>query len=153
MATIHGMQDLWSSTRYWTLTPCSESLESQPLIHHGSLKSMVFKWRHTYLCVHEPVFSGTHTGSTNVYVKVQIVPQWLSGKESACQCRRHKFNPWVRKIPWRRKWQPTPTFLPGKFHGPRSLATVHGIAKSWTWLSNLGFQGKKCMGRWSWDIC
>ena len=30
--------------------------------------------------------------------------------------------PWVRKIPWRRKWQPTPVFLPGKFHGQRNLA-------------------------------
>ena len=55
-----------------------------------------------------------------------------SGKESAYQCRRcrrHEFNPWVGKIPWRRKWQPSPVFLPGKFHGQRSLATVHGIAK------------------------
>ena len=40
--------------------------------------------------------------------------RWLSGKESACQCRRHRFNPWVGKIPWRRKWQPTPVFLPGE---------------------------------------
>ena len=32
------------------------------------------------------------------------------------------FNPWVGKIPWSRKWQPTPVFLPGKFHGQRSLA-------------------------------
>ena len=32
------------------------------------------------------------------------------------------FNPWVRKIPWRREWQPTPVFLPGEFHGQRSLA-------------------------------
>ena len=32
----------------------------------------------------------------------------LSGKESACQCRRCEFNPWVGKIPWKRKWQPTP---------------------------------------------
>ena len=39
---------------------------------------------------------------------------WLSGKEPACQCRRHLFNPWVSKIPWRRTWQPTPLFLPGK---------------------------------------
>jgi len=31
------------------------------------------------------------------------------------------FNPWVEKIPWRRKWQPTPVFLPGKAHGKRSL--------------------------------
>ena len=40
-------------------------------------------------------------------------------KEPACQCRR--FLPWVRKIPWRKKWQPTPVFLPGKSHGQRSL--------------------------------
>ena len=39
----------------------------------------------------------------------------------ACHCRRHRFDPWVRKIPWRRKWQPTPVFLPGKSHGQRSL--------------------------------
>ena len=32
------------------------------------------------------------------------------------------FDPWVRKIPWSRKWQPTPVFLPGKFHRQRSLA-------------------------------
>ena len=36
-------------------------------------------------------------------------------------CGRPGFNPWVRKIPWRRKWQPTPEFLPGKFYGWRSL--------------------------------
>ena len=47
------------------------------------------------------------------------LPRWCSGKEPACQCRRHKrprFNLWVGKIPWRRKWQPTPLFLPGKSH-------------------------------------
>ena len=37
------------------------------------------------------------------------------------QCRRPGFNPWVRKIPWRRKWQPTPVFLPGESHWQRSL--------------------------------
>ena len=37
------------------------------------------------------------------------------------QCRRPRFDPWFGKIPWRRKWQPTPVFLPGKSHGPRSL--------------------------------
>ena len=36
------------------------------------------------------------------------------GKESACKCETLGFNPWVGKIPWRRKWQPTPVFLPGK---------------------------------------
>ena len=42
-------------------------------------------------------------------------PGGSSGKEPACQCRRHKrsgFDPWVRKVPRRRAWQPTPVFLP-----------------------------------------
>ena len=47
---------------------------------------------------------------------------WCSGKEPACQCKRHRFDPWVRKIPWRRKWQPTRVFLPGESHGQGSLA-------------------------------
>ena len=51
-----------------------------------------------------------------------VLPWWLSGKESACQCRRHGFNPWVNKIPWRRVWQPIPVFLLGKSYGQRSLA-------------------------------
>ena len=50
------------------------------------------------------------------------LPRWLSGKETTCQCRRHRFDPWVGKIPCRKKWQPTPVFLPGKSHGQRSLA-------------------------------
>ena len=51
-------------------------------------------------------------------------PDSASSKEPACQCSRHKrcrFDPWVRKIPWRRAWQPTPLFLPGESHGQRSL--------------------------------
>ena len=53
-------------------------------------------------------------------------PGGISGKESVCQCRRHKrhgFNPWVGKIPWRRKWQPAPVFLPGKYQGRGSLVS------------------------------
>ena len=51
------------------------------------------------------------------------LPRWLSCKEPACQCRRRKrcrFNPWVRKISWRRKWQPASVFLPGESHGHKS---------------------------------
>ena len=51
-------------------------------------------------------------------------PGGASGKEPACQGRRLKrwgCDPWIRKIPWRRKWQPTPVFLPGEFHGQRGL--------------------------------
>ena len=48
-----------------------------------------------------------------------------NGKEIICQCRRPRrrgFSSWVRKIPWRRIWQPTPVFLLGEPHRPRSLA-------------------------------
>ena len=54
--------------------------------------------------------------------------KWLVGEESTCQCRRYKrhgFDPWVGKIPWSRKWQPTPVFLPGEFHGQRNLVGYH----------------------------
>ena len=63
-----------------------------------------------------------------------LLPRWLSGKEPACQCERFKkleFDPWVRKIPRRRKWQPALASLPGESLGQRSLvAAVHGVAES-----------------------
>ena len=48
------------------------------------------------------------------------LPWWLRQQSFCLQCRRSGFDPWVRKISWRRKWQPTPVLLPGKFHGRRS---------------------------------
>ena len=65
-----------------------------------------------------------------MYIKTEFTqhqkhfPCGTSGKELACQCRghkRHKFYPWVGKIPWRRAQQPTLAFLPGELHGQRSL--------------------------------
>ena len=54
-----------------------------------------------------------------------------SSKESTCQCRRLSFNPWVRKMPWRRAWQPTPVLLPRKSPGQRSLVgSVRRVTKS-----------------------
>ena len=63
------------------------------------------------------------------------------GKMSACNGGRLWFDPWVRKSPWRRKWQPTPVLLPEKSHGQWSLvgSTVHGVVKSRTWLSDFSF--------------
>ena len=52
-------------------------------------------------------------------------PAGTSGREPACQCKRHercKFDPWIQKIPWSRAWQLTPIFLPGESNGHRSLA-------------------------------
>ena len=76
----------------------------------------------------------------STYPMVSGFPGGASGEESTCQGRRFRrrgFNPWVRKMPWHRRWQPTSAFLSGKFHGQRRLVsyTVHRIAKSWTQLS------------------
>ena len=48
-------------------------------------------------------------------------PWWLNDKESTCQYKRHRFEPWVQKIPWSGKQQSTPVVLPGKSHRQRSL--------------------------------
>ena len=57
-----------------------------------------------------------------VGLSLQGLPWWLSSEESTCQCRTCGFNPWVRKIPTRKKWQLTAEFLPGEPHGRKSLA-------------------------------
>ena len=68
----------------------------------------------------------------------QDFPGGSDGKVSVYQCGSPGFNLWVGKIPWRRKWQPTPVLLPRQSHERRSLvqATVHGVAKSRTRLSD-----------------
>ena len=59
-----------------------------------------------------------YQGISHFFISQQIF-QVSDGKETTCQCRRYRrprFDPWVGKIPWRRKWQPIPVFLPGEFH-------------------------------------
>ena len=75
----------------------------------------------------ELTVKGTDRQQTKEAKCTQILglPRRLSGKEFTGQCRRHrrrKFDSWVRKMLWRKKWKPIPVFLPGKFHGQRSLA-------------------------------
>ena len=70
------------------------------------------------------------------------LPRWSSGKESACQyrrCKRQKLNPWVEKIPWSSKWQPTPVFLSGKFHVQRLVGYSQWSQKSQTGLSDWAY--------------
>ena len=72
----------------------------------------------------------THTSPTHHFLFLCICEQSSGfpggprGEEPACRCRRqkrHGFDPWVGKVPWRRAWQPTPVCLPGESHGQRSL--------------------------------
>ena len=98
----------------------------------------------TTLCELPGLCSGWHGAKIQLYLEVsascwrwekshipphysrKICLQWRCGPS-------HGFDPWVGKIPWRRKWLTTPVFLPGKFHGPGSLGViVHGVAKSLT---------------------
>ena len=76
----------------------------------------------------EADFGGSkHCAQVN---NIQGFPGGPSGKKPACQHRRHTrsvFNPWVGKISWRKAWHPTPAFLPGKFHGRRSLASYSAL--------------------------
>ena len=66
------------------------------------------------------------SNNMNMYVCVCVLgfPSDTHGKKPSCQCRRYgrlRLGPWVGKIPWRSARQPTPGFLPGEFHGQRSL--------------------------------
>ena len=57
------------------------------------------------------------------YIGASLVAQSVKILPAKCRrCKRFWFDPWVGKIPWRRKWQPTPVFLPGKSHGQRNMA-------------------------------
>ena len=76
---------------------------------------------------------------------------WLRWKSICLQCGRPGFNPWVGKISWRRQWQPTLVFLPGKSHGRRSLVgySPRGLRVRHDWATSLGclqhlnsFQGR-----------
>ena len=79
-----------------------------PVINH----TYIYIHTHIYIYIYIHIYVHTHT-----HTRIRGFPGGTSGKELACQCRRHKrhgFHPWVGKILWRREGQPTPVFLPGK---------------------------------------
>ena len=84
---------------------------------HGIFQARVLEWvaiSFSYIYLH------------TYYMVLNIVGllRWFSGKEMpviATRGRRGRYNLWVGKILWRRKWQPTPAFLPGESYGQRSL--------------------------------
>ena len=128
----------WDGKRCWvgTMTP------KQPGIAAGFL---VLEGRHFIIHLHHLAYlqgSGSPSSMlspchpfTPSYKKSGL-PWWLRGKVSACQCRRCGFSSWVRKMPWRRKWQPTLVLLLGKFLDRRTWRAMDPrVVKSWTWLS------------------
>ena len=91
-----------------------------------------------------PVNSNTHQGQklnmSSCFIcspNMQILglPRWLSSKESVCNAgdAGDSLDPWVRKIPWRRTWEPILySYLKNPMNRGTWQATVHGVAKSWT---------------------
>ena len=127
---------------------------------HRTLNSMRMKFLSIYLCLLQFFFINLLQflvyWSSNYLVKfipryfiifdiiinkiillIWGLPWWLRWLETCLQCRKPGFKPYVRKIPWRRKWLPTPIFLL-KNSTEREICwtAVQGVTKSWTWLSD-----------------
>ena len=77
-------------------------------------------WRGLITESGSPIEGSGHSGekANLMWPQDRGLPEWL---RICLQCGSPGFDPWVRKIPWRREWQPTPVFLPGESQGQRSL--------------------------------
>ena len=126
----HGYKDLWVSLVAQRIKrlPAMQEIQirslgwEDPLEKEMATHSSILAWRIPW--TEEP--GGLQsTGVTKSRTRLSDFTftfnfRWLSGKEFTCQFWRHRrrvFDPWVGKIPWRRKWQTNAIFLPGKFHG------------------------------------
>ena len=76
-----------------------------------------------------------------------LSPIWNHG--CILQCRKHSFNPWVRKIPRKREWQPTPIHLSGEFHGQRSLAGSWRVGHNWLNNIETHMLKRSILGTWN----
>ena len=116
-AEFHTLPQTWGwSPTIWFKEPFtwfSHTSVWKPLL--SSYGPQVWSWPSSISVIYRLVKKITISG----------LPRWFSGKSILLPVREKRrcgFDPWVRKIPWRRKWQPTPVFLPGKSHGQWSLA-------------------------------
>ena len=130
LPVLGNLHDLNLSTRDQTQALGSESWKPGVLTTGqpgnsltGFFFSFFFKWClfiYFWLC---RVFVAVRGFSLVAFLRLLIavasrgLPWWLKQLRTCLPCRRPRFNPWVRKIPWRREWQSIPVFLPGEFHG------------------------------------
>ena len=116
-ATVHGVARSQTRLSDFTLTFHFHALEKEMATH-----SSVLAWR--IPGTGELPSMGSHRVGHD-WSDLAAAAGGARGKEPACQCKRckrHRFDPWVGKIPWRRAWQPTSVFLPGDSCGQRNLA-------------------------------
>ena len=126
---LPGKSHGWRSLAGYSPWGCKQSDTTEWLLSSRWVISIIYLYFHLsiYLSIYIYIYLYCYLG----------FPDRASGKESACQFRRHKrceVDPWVGNIPWRMSWQLTSVILPGESHGQKSL--VGYSSKSRTWLSN-----------------
>ena len=135
-AAVHGVASSWAWLGDLTFTFHFHALEKEMATH-----SSVLAWRIPGMGDPGGLPSmGSHRVGHDWSNLAAAAAAWSHIAEvKNLQSKRHKFDPWVAKIPWWRKWQPTPGFLPGKSHGQRRLASYSLMG--FLWILNL-FCGK-----------
>ena len=92
------------------------------------LSGIIVSWYHSWIiALHYVTFFFWGRGFSNGLV--------VKNPPAMQETKGHEFSPWVRKIPWRRKWQPNPGFLPGKSHEQRSLVGYSPWGCTTKWLN------------------
>ena len=99
---------MWYISIQQTIIQPSKGNKSWPMLQHGWSKDIMLKWS-------KPVTKG------QILYDSTSFPGGSDRKSVCLKCGRPRFDSWVGKIPWRRKWQSTPGLMPGKSHGQRSL--------------------------------
>ena len=127
-----GRQHWWFSCEWSPYLACNALVLPSPChsiaLGVGQLR-VEYK---AYMILYDITYTQFKSNTSDCTCKIETSSQtpglhwWLTDEEHACQCRRRRFDPWVKKIPWRRKRQHAPVFLPGESHGQRSLAGPWG---------------------------
>ena len=105
------------------------------------------KENYTERCMERAWVQKGHSWNSITWDKGRL-PRCLSGKNPLANAGDRGLIPGVEKIPWRRKWQLTPVFLPGESHGERTPTGYSPrVAKSWTQLSNLALHAQASIWR------
>ena len=110
---LYSKQHCWQSWKKWCLLWSKHKTGLLSIIKVSCSLKSGFLFCHAIHCIHR-----CHLV---LLVPSAGIPWWLRPSSVCLQCGRPGFDSWVRKIPWRRKWQSTPALLPGKSHGRRSL--------------------------------